>query len=110
MSDLAAFSPDYATARDRFRAAVSRLGWQLEAQSIGVAGPSGEDLTIDVGWSSGGDPDRVLVLSSGVHGVEGFFGSAVQVALLQRWASAAPPSTRCVLLHGLNPFGFAWLR
>jgi hypothetical protein len=110
MGKLAAFSSDYSAARQRFREAASRLGWQLEAHPIGAAGPSGEELTIDVGCSSGGDPERVLVVSSGVHGVEGFFGSAVQVALLEQWAAASPPSTKCVFLHGLNPFGFAWLR
>jgi hypothetical protein len=104
------FSPDYLTARERFRQAASRLDWQLEAYPIGASGPSGEDLTIDVGHSQNADPTRTLVLSSGVHGVEGFFGSAVQLALLERWSSESPASTTCVFLHGLNPFGFAWLR
>ncbi len=104
------FSPDYAAARDRFRQAASRLGWQLEAQPIGAPGPGGEPLTIDIASSTTGDAQRTLVVSSGVHGVEGFFGSAVQVALLERWARAMPPASRCVFLHGLNPFGFAWLR
>ena len=51
-------------------------------------------------------------MSGGLHGVEGFFGSAVQLALLDKWASQAgsAPPMRCLLLHGLNPFGFAWLR
>jgi hypothetical protein len=110
VSRLEAFSSDYVTARQRFRHAASRLGWQLEAYPIGVAGRGGEELTVDVGCSSEGDPQRVLVISSGVHGVEGFFGSAVQVALLEQWASATPPSIKCVFLHGLNPFGFSWLR
>jgi hypothetical protein len=110
VNKLAAFSSDYATARQRFRQAASSLGWQLEAHPIGAAGRGGEELTVDVGCSAGGDSERVLVVSSGVHGVEGFFGSAVQVALLEQWASAAPPSTKCVFLHGLNPFGFSWLR
>jgi len=110
MSKLSAFSADYSSAREQFRSAASRLGWQLEVHPIGVAGPGGEELTIDVGCSSGGDPARVLVVSSGVHGVEGFFGSAVQAALLEQWASATSPPTKCVFLHGLNPFGFAWLR
>jgi hypothetical protein len=104
------FSPDYVTARQRFRQAAARLGWQLEAQPIGVTGPGGEDLTVDVASPSNIDPDRVLVVSSGIHGVEGFFGSAVQVALMERWASEAGPPVKCVFLHGLNPFGFAWLR
>lgn len=110
MSKSAAFSPDYATARERFRQAASRLGWQLEAHPIGVTGPGGEELTLDVGYSPSSERDRVLVVSSGIHGVEGFFGSAVQVALLQQWASRSAPSLKCVFLHGLNAFGFAWLR
>ena len=105
-----AFSSDYATARSRFRQAALRLGWQREAHAIDARGPRGEELTIDVACSSAGDPERVLVVSSGVHGVEGFFGSAVQIALLEQWATAPPPPVKCVLLHGLNPFGFAWLR
>lgn len=110
VSQISTFSADYVTARQRFRDAASGLGWQLEAHPIGVVGPDGEELTIDVGCSSGGELESVLVVSSGVHGVEGFFGSAVQVALLEQWAATAPPSTKCVFLHGLNPFGFSWLR
>jgi hypothetical protein len=105
-----AFSADYTTARKRFCEAATRLGWQLEAHSIGASGPLGEELTLDVARSAHGDPARVLVVSSGLHGVEGFFGSAVQLALLEEWASSSPPATQCVFLHGLNPFGFAWLR
>ncbi len=73
-------------------------------------GPTGEDLTIDVASFSRDDMDRTLVVSSGVHGIEGFFGSAVQLALMERWALHGPPSVRCLFLHGLNPYGFAWLR
>jgi Protein of unknown function (DUF2817) len=110
MSKSSAFSPDYATARQRFRQSASGLGWQLEDHKIGVTGPNGDQLTVDVTFSPSSDPGRVLVVSSGVHGVEGFLGSAVQVGLLEQWASQSPPSLKCVFLHGLNPFGFAWLR
>lgn len=109
-SDTSTFSIDHATARQRFRQAALNLGWQVESHPIGAIGPEGEELAFDVACSTCGDPEKVLVVSTGVHGVEGFFGSAVQVALLERWATAAPPSTRCVFLHGLNPYGFAWLR
>lgn len=120
MSASALFSADYATARERFREAVARLGWQCEAHPITgespasgrLAGPHGEELTIDVAMSPGDGSKKALVLSSGLHGVEGFFGSAVQLGLLEEW-SARPqtvPPVRCVLLHGLNPYGFAWLR
>ncbi|HLW68054.1 MAG TPA: M14 family metallopeptidase [Gemmataceae bacterium] len=106
------FSPDYETARARFREAADRLGWTLHAYPIGSNGPKGENLTIDVAVSSPTKKNCVLVLSSGLHGVEGFFGSAVQLAFLERWQreSGPPADVRYVLLHGLNPFGFAWSR
>lgn len=104
------FSLDHSAARQRFLQAASQLGWHLESYSIGLVGPDGEELAFDVACSQVGDPEKVLVVSSGLHGVEGFFGSAVQVALLEQWGSAIPSPTRCVFLHGLNPFGFAWLR
>ena len=110
VSNFSAFSPDYAAARKRFRTGVERLRWELESLPIDARGPVGEELTIDVGYSAPGSSGKTLVLSSGVHGVEGFFGSAVQVALLEHWAVDGPPPQRCVLLHGLNPFGFAGLR
>lgn len=110
MTNLTPFSPDYKTARKRFRQAVEQAGWQRETHSIERTGPDCEDLAIDVAWSPAANPDRTLVVSSGVHGVEGFFGSAVQLALLDLWSRTEPPPVRCVFLHALNPWGFAWLR
>ena len=104
------FPADYGAARERFREAAQRLGWRLEAHPIEAVGPGGEELTIDVACSATEDADNVLVISSGLHGVEGFFGSAVQTVLLERWASSASPPVRCVFLHALNPYGFAWIR
>ena len=109
MDPVAVFSSDYHSARQRFRDAATKLGWALEAHPIDAFGPGGQDLTIDAAYSSTGDPQKTLVVSSGMHGIEGFFGSAVQLALLDQWAKS-PPSVRCVFLHGLNPYGFAWLR
>lgn len=112
MDTASLFSPDYATARTRIREAASRLGCQMQAHPVGGKGPRGEDLTIDVVIIPGTSMDRTLVISSGIHGVEGLFGSAVQLGLLKEWISRTqyPPPVRCVLLHGLNPFGFAWRR
>lgn len=106
------FSPDYAAARTRFREAAEGLGWTLHAYPIGSTGPLGETLTIDVACSSSTEEDCVLVVSSGLHGVEGFLGSAIQLALMERWRnrSGPPAGIRYVFLHGLNPFGFAWSR
>ena len=106
------FSPDYATGRKRFRDAAARLGFALEAYPISQTGPGGVDLTIDIAHTPASDSENTLVISSGLHGIEGFLGSAVQLALLRAWHDRGEylPAVRCVLLHGLNPYGFAWRR
>ena len=50
----------------------------------------------------------MLVVSGGVHGAEGPFGSAVQLAAMAEWAEHGPPAgVRVVLVHAVNPFGYA---
>jgi len=106
------FSPDYSTARTRFRAAAGALGAVLESHEIGQSGPDGLPLTIDVARLGSPQPQSLLTLSSGTHGVEGYFGSAVQLALLEgRLAELALPEDHAVvLIHAINPYGFAWNR
>ncbi|MDZ7958874.1 MAG: DUF2817 domain-containing protein [Aulosira sp. DedQUE10] len=106
------FCYNYNTARNRFRTAALALGCSLEAYSIEQTGPDGEDLTIDVATLGNPNAKKIVVVSSGLHGVEGFFGSAVQCALLEErlvsWNQSQ--GTALLLLHVLNPYGFAWRR
>ena len=106
------FSPDYGAARERFLEATRRLGLTCESHRIAARGPGGEPLHIDAAAVGTPTAERVVVVSSGLHGVEGFFGSAVQLAWLERLASGAavPPGVKVLLIHALNPFGFAALR
>lgn len=104
------FVSDFADARDRFRAAAAALGWRLENHAVGGTGPRGETLTIDAALSPGDPAMPVLVVSSGVHGVEGIFGSAVQARLLETWRDGGAPDVRVVFIHAINPYGFAWRR
>ena len=103
------FSSDYFTARSRFRQKVETAGGQLKALEVDVEGPGGEDLTIDIAWFGAEQPRRVLLHSSGLHGVEGFAGSAVQLQFLDSMP-AIPDDAAIVLVHILNPYGMAWLR
>lgn len=61
--------------------------------------PHGEPLTIDIGWLGAGRPRRVLFHSSGLHGVEGFAGSAIQLKLLDSLPQI-PNDGAIVLVHG----------
>ena len=94
------FSASYLEARDRFRDAAARAGATQRALEIANA-PDGAPLTCDV--AAIGDGPKALVVSSGIHGVEGFVGSAMQLDLLAR----PPDGVRLVLFHALNPFGMS---
>lgn len=85
----------------------------LEGIPFSGHGPDGETLAVDVATVGAARPARAVVVSSGLHGVEGFFGSAVQLAWLQGLRAGritVPPGTAVVLAHALNPYGFAWRR
>jgi hypothetical protein len=103
------FSPDYPSARERFRAAARAAGASLDALALDARGPRGETLSIDIARL--GDPGarRVLLHTSGLHGVEAYAGSAIQLAALAA-PPAPPPGCAVVLVHVLNPYGMAWLR
>lgn len=64
----------------------------------------------DVASLGRADAEKVIVISSGVHGVEGFCGSAVQHALLKSNSLQAVEGVLIVLVHALNPFGFSHLQ
>jgi len=110
MNSAESFSPDYAGARAKFRAAASEAGGSLEAITHPERGPDGGELTTDVAWF-GPKAERVLVMIAGTHGVEGFCGSGAQVDWLRRGEAAGLPAGVAVLMiHAVNPYGFAWLR
>ena len=82
MNGVAYFSPDYRTARERFRESVHGFGITVDSHVIAARGPQGEPLAIDVATIGPPRCRHAVILSSGLHGIEGFFGSAVQLAWL----------------------------
>lgn len=103
------FSPDYATARERFRAAAEAARAERVSLALAARGPDASPLAIDIAWCGPRSARRVLLHTSGLHGVEAFAGSAVQVAALGELPTL-PPGCALVLVHVLNPYGMAWLR
>jgi predicted deacylase len=99
----------YDECRARFRHAAQDADRDWLALPLECAGPHGEQLTIDVVTLGRADAPNVLIVLSGVHGVEGFLGSTLQTDLLSR-SPAIPDSVRVVLVHAVNPWGMAWGR
>jgi predicted deacylase len=96
------FSANYHVAREIFCQAAQALGWRQESHPVWA------DLSINVAISEYLPNRPTILISSGLHGGEGFFGSAVQLALLKSGAVAT--DVNWVMLHALNPYGFANLR
>ena len=103
------YSADYFSARQWFLSTSAKLGLKHYALPIRAPSPNSEPLTIDVTVAGALKPTTAIVLSSGVHGVEGFFGSAVQLAFLEQFATSwqPPPGAAIIFIHAINPFGFA---
>ena len=103
-------SRTYGVARNSFQAAASFAGARLSAYAHHLTGPDGEELAVDVAEIGPADADDVLIVVSGCHGVEGYLGSALQREWLEHHAPARPDGLRVVMIHALNPVGFAWVR
>ena len=108
------FAQTYAEARAKFVAAAEAAGLDVHGHAHPLLGRDGEALAMDVVRDGPADAARLLVVSSGCHGVEGFCGSGVQVALLgdEAFRAAAREAGVAVLhIHALNPYGFSrWRR
>ncbi len=111
MNSADSFSPDYAAARSKFREAAKAAGAAIETFAHPERGPDGGDLSTDVALIGPKDAERVLVMISATHGVEGFCGSGAQIDWLRRGEAASlPAGLTVVMIHAINPYGFAWLR
>lgn len=101
------FSTSYRQARSKFRTAAMDRGYSLF--SLPIQSDTNNDLTIDIAIIPG-TIRSTIVHSSGTHGVEGYAGSAIQMALLDgvldseafRGAERRPT---VVLIHAVNPYG-----
>lgn len=107
-----AFSASYVEARERFLSAAREVNADFQVYKIAARGITGEELTIDIATIGAKQPERVVWVTSGLHGVEGYLGSAIQTEWLRRFKNT-PQSldrTAIVLTHSLNPYGFSWQR
>mmetsp|Transcript_3466 Transcript_3466/g.6940 ORF Transcript_3466/g.6940 Transcript_3466/m.6940 type:complete len:455 (+) Transcript_3466:89-1453(+) len=120
------FSETYAQSRTRFQEAVQRLQsvykntsrtQTISLDSLIVGRDPGDtnlDYTIDIAVIPG-QTEGLVFHSSGVHGVEGYAGSAIQLAFLEIMIQAYQQPDKVemsshptvVLIHTVNPFGMA---
>jgi len=91
----------------------SELVQQQLAMLHPLPGPDSQSLYLD--WIRLGrvaNPEVMLVLISGTHGVEGLAGSAIQCS---QWSNLVDnlqqkPELGVIVIHALNTWGVAWFR
>lgn len=109
--DLAGlFHEDYVADRTAFehavRAFAERTQRSLELHRRWLDGEASSCIT--VAEFPARSPERALVLVTGTHGVEGYAGSAIARYLLsQQLLATDAEHTAIVIVHALNPYGFA---
>jgi Protein of unknown function (DUF2817) len=84
----------------------------LEISSVRVPSRVDRNLWVDYAFYPATEsPRNLVVMTSGVHGVEAFLGSAIQAL----WSKKVIPKwdrrhTGFLLIHSVNPFGFKYGR
>jgi hypothetical protein len=107
------FSQDYRSARNAFLIAANEAGAVVQSFECGARDLDGGRLWMDIARIGSEHAKVAIFLVCGVHGVEGFFGSAHQTKMLRQQGSALARTAGSVayyFVHALNPFGFACLR
>jgi hypothetical protein len=111
VASVACFCESYAEARAVFLEACREAGAEILSHCHPLAAPDGAPLFLDEARLGAKDASRVLFLASGTHGIEGFCGSGIQTHLVRNGlADRLPGEVAVVLVHAVNPWGFAWLR
>jgi hypothetical protein len=74
-------------------------------------GESTVPLATDTAYAGAINAKDIIAIASGTHGVEGFCGSLVQAHLLSTGVTLGlPAGVGLLLIHAINPFGFAFIR
>eukprot|EP01001_Neometanema_parovale_P005942 NODE_2337_length_1445_cov_103.539334_g2220_i0.p1 GENE.NODE_2337_length_1445_cov_103.539334_g2220_i0~~NODE_2337_length_1445_cov_103.539334_g2220_i0.p1 ORF type:complete len:390 (+),score=56.47 NODE_2337_length_1445_cov_103.539334_g2220_i0:56-1225(+) len=116
-SGISVFTSSYMEARKTFRAVTATAPVRdalilRDPSGTPILGMEGEELAIDLAaYGNVTNPRRLLIHTSGVHGVEGFAGSAIQTTVIRNLKESDLGPSDCILfIHAVNPFGMSWHR
>ena len=112
---LTFFHETYDENREQFRklaASLQREFSDVEVTKFSVKSEVDSDLTIDAVYiPAQRERKKLIIMTSGVHGMEGFTGSAVQQYFMtQVLHGEALENMGVLLIHAVNPYGFKYRR
>src|SRR5660397_29969 len=109
------FQDSYVESRKAFRIQAIKLDVEIDSVQLfsrKVSSKIDNDLTIDFCYvPAQKESKKLLILTSGTHGVEGYVGSAVQQMFMNEVLTVDMLDDIGILfVHGINPFGFKYTR
>jgi hypothetical protein len=101
--------PLYQHFRDQFLAHARQKKLDLISYEHPDVDPQGKKLYTDYAVFQGEKSQPTLIHISGLHGVEGYFGSLLQSKILESFDFNAQKAS-VIFVHAVNPFGMAYFR
>ena len=110
-TEIAYFRDSWQECREAFREEAGRMKMRFDSIalfSVPVESKTDNDLTIDFCYIPAVNAtEKLVVIISGTHGIEGYTGSAVQQMLMAGFFQPEMmKETGVLLVHGLNAWGF----
>ena len=112
---LAYYQDTWEECRDAFKSQAHAMEMRFDSVIIftrSIESNTEKDLAIDFCYIPANDTtEKLVMICSGTHGIEGFVGSAVQQQLMSEFFQPEMlANTGVLLVHGLNAWGFKNLR
>lgn len=104
-TDADCFKSSYEEAQVQFRALAQEFVAQSSKHQLGTEKVNG--ASIDYLFLANSPHAPLVVIQSGIHGVEGHVGSAVQCFLLRNLKRNPAEHLNFLFIHGINADGFA---
>jgi hypothetical protein len=104
---LSYFKESYEESRRSFQELAKSFNGELRSHRIPSQKES--DLTFESLYlaPAAGQKEQLLILTSGIHGIEGFTGSALQrYFMANNYFDLKDDKTGILIIHGINPYGF----
>lgn len=98
--------PSYESHRENFEKSLGRLKNYTVYKLIWPNRSTPELSTVvAVAKNKNAKPKKIIVISSGIHGVEGFVGSSLQQAFISEYLQTSLPEFDYAFVHLINPWG-----
>lgn len=110
------FKQSYQECREQFlRLAQKVPGYDLK--NITIPSETDKELITDLAYFPVANAKKLVIINSGMHGIEGFVGSAMQAQFIENYllnpsgvAKKKERSFSVLMIHSMNPYGFKNLR